>query len=447
MLRGLFIPLWCLLAATELTTTAFCRSLLVEQADTGNGYHASAHIDGGGSKEVKTHSYRSAATGLILDKRIMKEERAHPLETHDVIFVIKQRNMDELTRILHDISDPQSVNYGQHMSAAEIADLTRNPGSRSSVVKHLKSSGASIVSETSYGEYITARASIQVWEEMFNTVFYTYALQPSESDYGQPSDKSGVKRFVRAEEYSVPMVLDKHVTSVLNTVQMIHVHYQRLPILESMSSVANTAFDGSVYPAILNEAYNIDSNIGHPRATQAVYESLDQFFSPNDLTAFQERYGLPLIPVNQSIGDHSSDSHCIANWYDCVEPSLDIQYITAISQSPTTNYYMPDASIFADFLTELANTINPPLVVSISYNRYESGTDISELEAFNVQAIKLSAMGVTIVTSSGDDGVSGFKTTDSSQCAYQPNYMSTNPYVLSIGGTRVCLRSECACND
>ena len=51
--------------------------------------------------------------------------------------------MYELLRILHDISDPESVNHRKHMSAGEIVDLTRTPGSQSSLVKHLNESGAS----------------------------------------------------------------------------------------------------------------------------------------------------------------------------------------------------------------------------------------------------------------------------------------------------------------
>ena len=230
LLRSLIIPLWCIFAATELSTTVLCRSLVTDQADAGDEADVSARAVGEVSEGVRTHSYREAATGLIRNDRIIKEDRVPLMQTHDVIFVIKQRNMDELTRILHDISDPESVNYGKHMSAVEIADLTRNPGSYSRVVKYLNASGASIVSETLYGEYITARASISVWEQMFNTVFYTYALHPLESD------SSKIKSFARAEKYSVPMVLDLHVTSVLNTVQMPQAQSQRPSKREYMSS-------------------------------------------------------------------------------------------------------------------------------------------------------------------------------------------------------------------
>ena len=437
--RGLFITLLYVFAATELTFTVLSQSLPTEQADSFDGAIDSVRIVGEGSEGFKSHSFREAATGLILNDRIIKEDRVPLLQTHDVIFVIKQRNLDELTQILHDISDPESVRYGQHMSAMEIADLTRNPGSRSSVVNYLNASGASIVSETLYSEYITARASVQVWEQMFDTEFYTYALHPLESDYGGQSDESAIKRVVRAEEYSVPTVLDAHVTSVMNTVQLIPLQSPRLSIPENMSPGSNAALNGSAYPAILNAAYNIDSNIGHPRATQAVFETINQTFSPNDLAAFQQQYGLPLIPVNRSIGGHAQDSYCIKDVDRvCYEGNADVQYIMAVSQSPTTYFYMDSNSSFADFVTLLANMTNPPLVVSVSYINYEIEVHSSELDAFNVQAIKLGAMGVTLVVSSGDNGVTFF-TTNYSECSYEPTFLSTSPYVLSIGGTKVCL--------
>ena len=70
----------------------------------------------------------------------------------------------------------------------------------------------------------------------------------------------------------------------------------------------------------------------------------------------------------------------------------------AISQSPTIYYYCPTNP--SNFLALFANTKNLPLVISISYGWIESDfiyVGNSELEAFNIQAIKLSTMGVTII--------------------------------------------------
>ena len=76
------------------------------------------------------------------------------------------------------------------------------------------------MSEMLYGENMMTQASIQVWEQVFNTKSCTYALHPFESDYAGRSNESAIKRFVRAEDYSVPMVLDTHFASDLKMVQM-----------------------------------------------------------------------------------------------------------------------------------------------------------------------------------------------------------------------------------
>jgi len=61
----------------------------------------------------------------------------------------------------------------------------------------------------------------------------------------------------------------------------------------------------------------------------------------------------------------------------------------AVSQkTPTTYYYTNDAT-FVEFMTQLANTTNPPMVLSISYAQYEEGIGSSAAEAFDVELIKL----------------------------------------------------------
>lgn len=60
-----------------------------------------------------------------------------------------------------------------------------------------------------------------------------------------------------------------------------------------------------------------------------------------------------------------------------------------------------DSDNFSGWLLAVANLVNPPLVVSISYGASEASITASEFDAFNLQAIKLGLMGVTILASSG----------------------------------------------
>ena len=119
-----------------------------------------------------THVFKESSKHLSSRSNIEKRSRMRPDQTHEVMFAVQQKNMDELTRILNDISDPDSPNYGQHWSKDDVTEFTSNPEGRDAILSYLSSNGASVISETRAGEYITARAPINVWEKMLDTEFF-----------------------------------------------------------------------------------------------------------------------------------------------------------------------------------------------------------------------------------------------------------------------------------
>eukprot|EP01035_Chromulina_nebulosa_P016797 gene16797-22278_t len=90
-------------------------------------------------------------------------------------------------------------------------------------------------------------------------------------------------------------------------------------------------------------------------------------------------------------------------------------------------------------MVNVSSLSNPTLVYSISYGSYEVGLTSNEISAFNYEAMKLGARGVTIVAASGDDGIAGFLfrdgTISTSKCGYYATWPASCPYVTSIGGT------------
>jgi tripeptidyl-peptidase-1 len=89
---------------------------------------------------------------------------------------------------------------------------------------------------------------------------------------------------------------------------------------------------------------------------------------------------------------------------------------------------------FLTWITSTASMASPPLVQSISYSVQESDLTSSYMQVFNVQAMKLGAMGVTIVVSSRDDGAPGFFARGApSRCSYDPQFPASSPYVVAVG--------------
>jgi len=59
---------------------------------------------------------------------------------HEVIFSIKQKNIQELDSLLLELSDPENSKFQQWLSQADVGNMIRNPGS-SNVTEWLESEG------------------------------------------------------------------------------------------------------------------------------------------------------------------------------------------------------------------------------------------------------------------------------------------------------------------
>ena len=328
---------------------------------------------------------------------LSRKERAAPDHIHEVMFAVQLLNMDLLEARLLDVSNPLSPNYGDYMTKAQVTEMTSNPIANKKIKEYLAMSGASFVSETHGGEYISAEGTIDLWEGMFNTEFYVF----HHTRIG-----SAKIEVVRAEKYSVPLVLNDYVASVFHTIQMpLHIssppmmtpvdpsyHLSPIPVatpiidddlIESnrtlidinsksrnriITEMHTTGKSGFITPAILRSTYNIDGSLGSDESTQGLYETLTQSYSPMDLLQFQRQYGVSQSGVVTNIGDHSSDATCLKDGYDCIEGNLDIQYMMGIAQNAPTLYWWIDPSYsFGGWLKQVSNMTDPPLVFSIRY--------------------------------------------------------------------------------
>ena len=378
---------------------------------------------------TNTHVFKESIPLLSSRMDILKQSRMSNDYNHEVIFAIKQKNMEELTRFLHDVSDPSSDIYGQHMTRAAVANLTSDPQGRETVLEYLYAAGATVIAETLGGEYITATAPITVWEKMFKCEFYMFH-QTQENDI--------IKKVVRTESYSIPAVLNNHVDSVFNTVEMPHENVIKARLGGTIAEKFNLQDVSNTTPPKLRTAYNMGTSKGSASSTQCVYAYSSQFYSPNDLSQFQAAYGIDSQTVSTVIGGHESSSVCVSTPDYCNEGNLDIQCIMAASPVSPTTFWHTDIISFSEWLTTVANTPKPALVFSISYGVGEVYVTASERDSFNTQAIKLGAMGVTIVVASGDDGALSRNTRASATtCRYSPVFPASSLYVTAVGATMV----------
>ena len=374
--------------------------------------------------------------GLRKRDDLKKLRRVATDHVHEVIFVIQQRNIPELTRSLNDLSNPASKNYGHYLTRDDVIEITSNPKSRDVVAEFLRLNGASTVSETIGHEYLTATAPIAVWETLFNAEFSTYYL----------TEQDGHSReLIRTDSYWIPKQLISHVAAVLNVVDIqCEAHsaselYQPTPnVVETPSSPS----DGIAFPGTLRRIHNMDStSTGSQLSTQASFHSYGAYCSQADLSKFQDMNSLTSkTSVTFSTNALHHDHELSATDSDSGDCSLNLQYMTATSpDSPTTITGLK--SFWRDWLLTIANTVDLPLVIHINSGSAEWAITRGVHDAFTVQAIKLGVMGITLVGPSGDNGVpskvskrSGIPSHD-----YEPYFPSSNPYVTSVGATMVIL--------
>lgn len=343
-------------------------------------------------------------------------KRADTTEMHDVVFAVKQRNLEEIARRTIASGTP-GPNYGKHLTYKEIGQLVRNDDAVTAVKDFVRSLGGYVTKTSPHGEYISARAPISVWEKVLKAEFFEYMGQTIDS------------RVIRSREYSMPMELSAHVEAVFNTVQM-------PPVRPAVMRRERLEATPTTTPQLLFDSYNIPSDFEGGLGSQAVYESLNQAMDPADLAQFQTDYNVPIDPVDVIIGGHVEEGAC-RNPNKCAEFSLDIQYMLAVTPN-VESWTWSDESVdaFLSWAMDMVAAENAPLVTSISYGAVEPQMPTSIMKAFSTEAMKLTSRGNTIFVASGDDGVANFVARDNATaCAYNPSFPGTVPWVTSVGAT------------
>ena len=383
-----------------------------------------------------THVYRDSIPHLATRSDIVKQTLLLPTHVHEVIFAVEQKNMDVLEIILNDVSNPSSANYGQHMSGEQVAALTMNPESRDAVINYLYANGASVTAESLYGEFITANAPISLWNKVFNTEFKLFHQRQVDGE---------VLHKVRAESFSIPKELNEHVFGVINVIEMPVMQSRKTNIIEPPKEIitgmgralAGSIYNGWIMPKILRLAYNSTGVRGNNLSTQCAYSANDDYFNRVDLAKFQAADNIYLRQPAKEMNGHVVNNATQMKGGDWTEGNLDVQYILAMSPGSPTSYWWWHNEM-ATWLTSLTFVVEVPLILSISYGAAEIYTPKWEHDLFTREAMKLSVRGVTILAASGDDGAPSWDArNDPSKCAYRPLFPAGNPFVVSVGATKV----------
>merc|ERR1719450_499661 len=359
-----------------------------------------------------------------------KLHRAEPDKVLKLTFALKQRNIDQLENLLLEVSDPDSRKYGQYISVGQITRMI-SPSQKSieTIKSWLVDNG---VSEdncdlTANRDFLICEVPCYIAERLLHGTIFSYFKH----------DKLK-KLYIRSDAlYHVPSYISEHVDFIGG------VH--RLPNANSIKTKSNDELPNDkskntngihvgVYPKILRQRYKLaNSDVGsHPNNSQSVAAFLDQYFRNSDLAEFMYLFVGSDFAHRTSIDKVIGPNHGRAR----IEATLDTQYIMGLGANITTWFWSTGGrheteEPFLQWLVNVGNTSIVPPVHSISYGEGEIILSKAYMNRVNVEFMKLGLRGVTILSSSGDDGAGCVNKTK-----FSPHFPASSPYVTAVGGTR-----------
>ncbi|KAJ7197780.1 family S53 protease-like protein, partial [Mycena pura] len=395
---------------------------------------------------------------LVRDKRdsppagFVKVGDAPPSQELPLRIALKSKNLAGLESELYNVSDPNGPRYRQWMSAEMVREYAMPEQDTLSAVNNwLLENGILAAPISPAGDMLQINMSVAHANEVFDANFATYQHTDSGTD------------MVRTLQYSLPAALKDHVewihpttiftppissnTALFSSFDLTHrVERDTEPIRRDshVPSDVPASCDTTITPACLQAMYHIPSaliqNAGN-LSGMAVTGFNDQFASTGDLDV---RSSSPAVQVARSLpfqtqaldgGDNPDDPTQAG-----LEASLDIQYAMGIATSVPVVFISVGSEAsdsafgFLDVINSLINEspTTRPSVVTTSYGFNEDGLPFGVANSLCNAYMQLSALGTSIVFSSGDGGVSGTNL----RTTFVPTFPSTCPYVTSVGATQ-----------
>jgi len=341
-------------------------------------------------------------------------------------FALRHSNLSRIHEMALSVATPDSPNYGRYLSMEELTELVSPPQTvLDCLIQWIKGYDPIRYDLTQNRDYLVAVVRVKDAEKILNCRFEEFVHSPSETKM----------RRCAEDQYSLPHQIAQHVRFVGSAL--------RLPKIKSATRLLNNNRKRSIYvtPAVIKSLYNITAPKPSPTNIQAVSSFLGEYWAPSDLVLFQQKFGLPSIPIEHQYGPNDPSNPGL-------EASLDVQYITGVSGAgqgstgPNTRtwvYYTPgnrshDDEPFLTWLVFMSNQTQIPYVFSISYGDYEYWITDDYLDQVNGEFAKFSLRGRTFVYASGDEGV-GCRSDFFNCQRFVADFPADSPYVVAVGST------------
>ncbi|KAF2405189.1 subtilisin-like protein [Trichodelitschia bisporula] len=374
---------------------------------------------------------------------------------------LKSPNQAFFEQTLYDMSTPNHPTYGRHLKRDELNDLLQpSPGAVGDVLSWLVRYGVNQDSIVTNVNWITFTATVTQAEAMMDTEFGIYT-QPSRPDV----------TTIRTLHYSIPQDLFRYVDMVQPTTRFSQLTSQRNHIRERVrlgkpdaesdtTSTDPTFCNRTMTPSCLKALYCIDDYLPRTNDTGFVGVAgfLDESAQYEDFISFTSQFAPWANGTNFTWSSVNGGQLGQGFAYPSYEANLDMQYAAALGFPVRAHFYstagqgprVPDLSNppesmntnepYLEFFTYLLNQADGtlPHTLTISYGEAEQTVPANYSRVVCNMIGQLGARGVTVIFSSGDDGVgSNCQTNDGRNATrFQATFPATCPFVTSVGSTQ-----------
>ncbi|XP_007561222.1 tripeptidyl-peptidase 1 [Poecilia formosa] len=358
---------------------------------------------------------------VILPQDWTQAGRVDPSEQLELTFALKQQNVDLLEETLRRVSDPDSPQYGKHLSLQEVSSLVR-PSALTQKVVHrwLQTHGISNCRTVHTQDFLQCSTTAEVAEALLpGSRFHRYV-------------RNGHSIVRSSSPYSVHNEVHQH----LDFVGGLHRVPPREKDANRKGPRSKAGAHLGVTPAVLRTRYNLTAtDVGSAENnSQAVAQFLEQYYHPADLAEFMQMFGGTFqhrSEVDRVVGTQGGGKAGL-------EASLDVEYIMSTGANISTWVFTNPGrhetqEPFLQWMVLLSNMSDLPWVHTISYGDDEDSLSAAYMTRINTEFMKAGVRGLSLLFASGDSGAGcrhlGKENT------FRPSFPASSPYVTTVGGT------------
>ncbi|KAH9020209.1 subtilisin-like protein [Lactarius pseudohatsudake] len=376
--------------------------------------------------------------------------------TIDLYIALKPHSENALIEALYQVSDPAHERYGAHLSREQVAELVAPRQDTLKLVHSwLEHHGvpSSSISTSHGGGWLTITSvPVSQADELLSASYQLY----------RHTGANATEVILRTVSYALPAVLHGHVQTVAPTTyftpprKLLHTlrqHPSEAAVVNATSRdpvrVLPRTDDFDVTPSFLRWLYRTQGYVpvamGHN--VLGVLGLANEYPSYADLTQFMIDFRLDAVAATftvQQVNGGGFDPNQPGK-----EANADIQYAAAMTYPTPQIFYSTGGQMqwvanmpaphdaYLVWLNYLLHQEYIPPTISISYVYPETLIPLEYASSVCILFGQLGLRGVSILVSSGDDGVGSSDDCrdNSGSVRFVPMFPASCPWVTSVGGT------------